>query len=122
MSHRAFTHLQLRIMQVLWRKERATARDVAEALNEQEPISLSTVQTLLRRLERRGAIGHDTVETTFVFFPIDRNERVVKQTLQDVLDRLFAGSPRGMVSYLLKNRFVTAEELKELSDLTGNED
>jgi BlaI family penicillinase repressor len=118
MATEKFTRLQLRIMQVLWQKKLATAREVTDALNEFERIAHSTVQTLLRRLERRGAVGHDKKDVAFVYFPLVRNERVVKQALQDLLDRLFAGSPQGMVSYLLKNRYVTPEELNELSELS----
>lgn len=118
MSSEKFTRLQLRIMQALWQKKRATAREITDVLSAFEPIAHSTVQTLLRRLERRGAIGHDEKDATFEYYPLVKNERVVKQMLQELLDRMFAGSPQGMVSYLLKNRYVTPEELKGLSELS----
>ena len=118
MSHDQFTRLQLRIMQALWQKKRATAREITDALAAHEPIAHSTVQTLLRRLERRGSVGHDAEKTGFVFFPLVQNARVMKQSLQDMLDRIFAGSPQGLVSYLLKNRYVTPEEIRELSELS----
>ncbi|MCE5250086.1 BlaI/MecI/CopY family transcriptional regulator [bacterium] len=118
MVNEKFTRLQLRIMQVLWQRKRATAREITDALAALEPIAHSTVQTLLRRLERRKVIDHDENDATFEYFPLVRNERVVQQMFQDFLDRLFAGSPQGMVSYLLKNRYVTPGELKELSELS----
>jgi BlaI family transcriptional regulator, penicillinase repressor len=118
MATNNFTRLQLRIMQVLWQKKKTTAREITDALSAFEPIAHSTVQTLLRRLEHRGAIGHEEQNATFLYFPIAQNQRVVKQAIQDVLDHLFAGSPQGMVSYLLKNRMVSPEELKELSELS----
>ena len=46
-----FGRVQLMIMQVLWQKGRASAREITEALNRREPIAHSTVQTLLRKLE-----------------------------------------------------------------------
>ena len=42
--------MQFRIMQVLWDRRRANAREITEALNEAEPVAHSTVQTLLRQL------------------------------------------------------------------------
>ena len=42
--------MQFRIMQVLWDRERVSARDITDALNEAEPVAHSTVQTLLRQL------------------------------------------------------------------------
>ena len=47
---------QFRIMLVLWERGRATAREITEKLNREEPIAHSTVQALLRQLERKGAI------------------------------------------------------------------
>ena len=51
-----FGRVQMRIMQVLWKKKRASAREITDALNEFEPIAHSTVQTLLRTLENKNAI------------------------------------------------------------------
>src|SRR5258708_2583366 len=61
--------MQFRIMQVLWDRGRANAREITGALNEAEPVAHSTVQTLLRQLEAKGAVGHDAVDRTFVFYP-----------------------------------------------------
>jgi BlaI family penicillinase repressor len=120
MSTPKFSRLQLRIMQVLWQKKRATAREITDILNEFEPIAHSTVQTLLRRLELRGAVAHDEEKVTFIFYPLVKNEKVMKNSVQDFIDRLFGGSAQGMVSYLVKKHFVTPEELKKLSDLTAH--
>ncbi len=50
--------IQLLIMQVLWDKKRATAREITDAISEREEIAHSTVQTLLRGLEEKGAVDH----------------------------------------------------------------
>ena len=118
MATERFTRLQLRIMQVLWQKKRVTAREITDALQTFEPIAHSTVQTLLRRLELRGAVGHEVDGVTFVYFPLVQNAPVIKKDLQEFLDRMFKGSPHGMVSYLIKNRYISQEELRELSGLT----
>lgn len=112
-----FSRLQLRIMQVLWQQKRASAREITDALNKLEPIAHSTVQTLLRRLELRGAVAHDVDNITFMYYPLVKNKNVVKNSVQDIIDRLFGGSAHGMVSYLVSNRYVTPEELKDLTEL-----
>ena len=122
MTTEKLTRLQMRIMQSLWDRSRAVARDITDDLNRFEPIAHSTVQTLLRRLERRGVIGHDAEGPTFVYYPIARNENVVRQAIDEFLGRIFAGSPRGMVSYLLKHRLVSPEELRERSERADDKD
>lgn len=109
--------VQLRIMQVLWEQQRATARDITDALNADAPIAHSTVQTLLRNLEAKGAVGHEIDGRTFIFFPTIAEQQVTKGATRDVLDRMFGGSVANLVSYLLKHEKVSAEELKQLRRL-----
>lgn len=48
--------VQLVIMQILWERGSATAREITEAINQKDPCAHSTVQTLLRGLEEKGDI------------------------------------------------------------------
>jgi len=107
----------MRIMQVLWKKKRANAREITEALNEYEPIAHSTVQTLLRTLEKKSAIDHDIDERTFIFYPLVENEKVIKDELGNFINHIFAGSAGCMVSNLVKNQYISTEELRKISKL-----
>ena len=122
MSELRFGRIQLRIMQVLWKKKRATAREITEALNELEPIAHSTVQTLIRTLEHKGAIAHDIDDRTFIFYTLVKNEKVIKHAMHDFIERIFAGSTESMVSYLVKNQYLTREELEHISKLFDEEE
>lgn len=109
--------VQLMIMQVLWRKRRATAREITAALNESEPVAHSTVQTLLRGLEYKGSVAHENVGRTFVFFPLVEEDRFRQRATRDLLDRVFGGSVESLVVHLLKNEPVTSAELAEIRRL-----
>lgn len=113
--------VQLRIMQVLWERGRVTAREITDALNIESPIAHSTVQTLLRNLETKGAAAHETEGRTFYFYPLVREEQVAKSVTRDLLDRVFEGRVTNLVSYLLKTEDVSAEELKELKRLINEQ-
>jgi BlaI family penicillinase repressor len=104
-------------MQVLWERRRATAKEITEALNEEAPIAHSTVQTLLRGLEAKRAVGHEVDGRTFVFRPLVREQQIARSVTRELLDRVFGGSVSGLVCYLLKNEKVTAEELHEIGRL-----
>lgn len=117
MSLPRFGRVQLMIMQVLWEKGRANARVITEALNSREPIAHSTVQTLLRKLEAKGAIQHEVEDRTFVFRSLVKEDRVKRGATRDLLDRVFGGSVAELVSYLLQNERVPAEELRQIRKL-----
>ncbi|HVA46725.1 MAG TPA: BlaI/MecI/CopY family transcriptional regulator [Pirellulales bacterium] len=109
--------VQLVIMQVLWRRGRATAREITEDINRRGPIAHSTVQTLLRGLEEKGAVSHEAQERTFVFFPLVQEQEFKQSATRDVLQRVFGGSVSGLVAHLLKNENVSREEIEEIRKL-----
>jgi BlaI family transcriptional regulator, penicillinase repressor len=109
--------VQLLIMQVLWERGRATAREITEAINTSEPIAHSTVQTLLRGLEEKGAVSHEAQERTFVFQPLVKEHEFKQSATRDVLERVFGGSASGLVAHLLKNENVSREEIEEIRKL-----
>jgi BlaI family transcriptional regulator, penicillinase repressor len=109
--------VQLLIMQVLWERGRATAREITEAINTSEPIAHSTVQTLLRGLEEKGAVSHEAQERTFVFQPLVKEHEFKQSATRDVLERVFGGSVSGLVAHLLKNENVSREEIEEIRKL-----
>lgn len=109
--------VQLLIMQTLWNKGQATARDITDALNETEPIAHSTVQTLLRTLEDKGSIAHKSEGRTFVFFPLVAEDKYKRSATRDLLDRVFGGDVGSLVAHLLKNEKVSRKELREIRKL-----
>ena len=111
--------MQFRIMQVLWERGRITAREITDALNESEPGSVahSTVQTLLRQLEAKGAVGHSAEGRTFLFYAQLKEDRVKQTATRDLLERVFGGSVGSLVAHLLNNERLSKEELDELHRL-----
>ena len=109
--------MQFRIMQVLWDRGRANAREITDALNEAEPVAHSTVQTLLRQLEGKGAVGHEVEGRVFVFVPRLKEDKVKRTAAQDLLGRVFGGSVGNLVAHLLKDEKVSRAELDELRTL-----
>ncbi len=117
MSSLRFGKVQMRIMQVLWNKKRANAREITDELNKIEPIAHSTVQTLLRKLEAKEAVDHEIDNRTFICYPLVRAEKVTQSALREFVDRIFAGSPSGLVSYLIKHEKISKEDLQKIRQL-----
>jgi len=109
--------VQLQIMQILWERGEATAREITDALNQTEPIAHSTTQTLLRKLEAKGAVAHTVQDRVFVFRPLSREADINASAARDLLTRVFGGSVYGLVSHLLKHETISDDELKHLRAL-----
>ncbi len=109
--------VQLQIMQILWERGEATAREITEALNAAEPIAHSTTQTLLRKLEAKGAVAHTVNDRVFVFRPLSQEADTRESAARDLLTRVFGGSVYGLVSHLLKHEELSGDELTRLRRL-----
>ena len=117
MSAAELGRVQLLIMQVLWRRGPTTARDITDDLNRREDIAHSTVQTLLRGLEDKGAVSHEVEGRTFRFFALVKEGEVKQSATSDFLQRVFGGSVESLVSHLLSNEKVSRQELADLKKL-----
>lgn len=113
--------VQLLIMQVLWSRGTATARDITDAINEVEPIAHSTVQTLLRGLEEKEAVDHRAEGRTFVFFPLVEENDYKTSATGDLVSRVFLGKVGQLVAHLLDNEEVSQEELGEIRKLINRQ-
>ncbi len=110
-------NLQLKIMRVLWEHGEATARQITDEINKQEPTAHSTIQTLLRKLEVKKAVGYEERERTFVFRPLVSESEITQSATKDLISRVFHGSLSGLVAHVLENEDISAEEMAKLRQL-----
>ncbi len=112
-----FGRLQQRMMQILWNRGKANAREITDALNKQEPVAHSTVQTLLRMLEAKSAVAHEAQERTFVYYPLVEEHKARRSAARELVDRVFGGSVAGLVTHLLKDEKIPRKELGQIRKL-----
>jgi BlaI family penicillinase repressor len=109
--------MQLRIMRVLWQRGPVSARQITEALSLEHPVAHSTVQTLLRKLEAKGAIRHEITDRTFIFYPAVDSQSVTRSATRELIERVFGGSAAGLVAHLLKEERISPRELTSLREM-----
>ena len=109
--------VQLQIMQILWERGEATAREITDALNLTEAVAHSTTQTLLRKLEAKHAVAHTVRDRVFVFRPLSQEADISESAARDLLTRVFGGSVYGLVSHLLKHETLSDDERLHLRAL-----
>ncbi len=113
--------VQLRIMQILWARGSATAREITDVLTETDNLAHSTIQTLLRKMESKGVIKHEIDDRTFRFIPLVQENEITKNAAHDLLTRVFKGSAFGLVSHLLDHEEISPEEKTRIRELLDRE-
>lgn len=104
-------------MDVLYRRQRATAADIMAALPG-NPTS-STVRTQLRVLEQKGHVTHEEQGLRFIYAPAVPRHAARKSALRHVVDTFFDGSAEKVVAAVLggEGTRVSAEELDRIAEL-----
>jgi len=109
--------LQLEILRVLWKKKEASAADVHAALGGRRDLAITTVSTILTRLEKRGIVSHRTVGRTFVYRPTITEASVRSSMLRSLVDSMFSRDPTAVVSQLLTSRDISPGDLDRMREL-----
>jgi BlaI family penicillinase repressor len=108
------TRFELEVMDVLWELGRASVREIQEQLPEKRRPAYTTVQTIVRRLEEKGAVRNvRKIGNAFIFEPVVTRQAAHRRLIAEVLD-LFGGSARPLMAHLVEAGKLSLEDLREL--------
>ncbi len=104
------------LMQLLWEHGPISISKLLELYPEPKP-HFNTISTVMRRLERKGFVGHNQVAGSFHYYAIARKEEFRNHRFGNFVKNYFGGSYFGAVSALVAEDKISAEELNELIKL-----
>lgn len=108
------TKFELEVMESLWALGTASVREVQERLPAAKRPAYTTVQTIVYRLEEKGAVRRvRKVGNAHVFEPAVTRRAAVRRLLDDLLE-LFGGSPRALVAQLVETGRLSLEDVREV--------
>jgi predicted transcriptional regulator len=113
----SLSRLELEVMQPLWRLEQATIREIREALPEKRRPEYTTVQTIVYRLEEKGAVRRvKKIGNAHVFAPAVSQKSTVGVLVEDLIRRL-GGTTEPLMAHLVESGQIGLKELRELEEL-----
>ena len=110
-----FTARELDVINVLWKRGPSTVSEVREAL--EDDLAYTTVLTVLRVLEDKGHVTHDTEGRAHRYRPLVERDVAASSALRRVKDNLFAGSSELLLTRLVEDAPLSDEELRRMRDL-----
>lgn len=105
------------ILRLVWERKKATVQDICDSLPPERNITYATVQTLLRRLEKKGYLTHSVQGRAHIFEPVAEQQEVIGSAVKSFLDRLFGGDPVPLIQYLAEHDKITREDLEKLRNI-----
>jgi len=103
------------ILRLVWELECPTVQAVCDALPDHRDIAYATVQTLLRRLEKKGYLAHKIQGKAHVFHAKVQQKDVIGSAVKSFVDRLFGGDAVPLVQFLAENKDITKEDIGHLN-------
>ncbi len=100
-------------MQVLWELESAFVKEILAELPDPKP-AYNTVSTIVRILQQKGFVGHETFGKSHKYYPLIGKSAYTKSFMKGFVKKYFNGSYQQMVSFFTKEDNLTLQELEQL--------
>jgi BlaI family transcriptional regulator, penicillinase repressor len=108
------TRFELEVMTALWDLGTASVREIQEQLPSQKRPAYTTVQTIVYRLEEKGAVRRlKKIGNAHVFEPVVSRKAAHHRLINELLD-LFGGSARPLMAHLVETGKLTLDDIREL--------
>ena len=108
------TDLQISLMRVLWDRGQATVAEICDAVRSERGLALTTVATLLSRLEKRGIVSHETRARQFVYQALVTEADIRRSMVHELTEQLFDGDVAALMSHLLTAREFSSGDLNRI--------
>lgn len=116
-SRADLTDAEWKVMKAVWDLEKTNVREVFESLRESEGWAYNTVRTLMERLAAKEFLKTKKIGNMYFYTPARSRGTVSAQALWDFVDKVFDGAAGPLVSYAVREKKLTSEELKALRKL-----
>lgn len=122
-TERALTKFELEVMHALWDIGSGSVREIQERLPEKRRPAYTTVQTIVRRLEEKGAVRRlKKIGNALIFEPMVTRKSAHHRLINELLES-FGGSARPLMAHLAETGKLSLTDLKDLeSMLTDQQD
>jgi BlaI family transcriptional regulator, penicillinase repressor len=108
------TRLELEIMGAVWALGSGSVREIRERLPEQKRPAYTTVQTIIYRLEEKGAVRRvKKIGNAYIFEAVVSRKAAHNRLINELL-HVFGGSPRSLMAQLVETGQLTLSDIRDL--------
>ena len=104
------TKAEEQVMQAIWKVGQGFANEIVAAVG--GDTAYNTVLTVVRILEQKGFVAHETFNRANRYYPLVSREDYMQNMLGGIAHRWFGSSPRALVSFLVDKKKVSLEDLE----------
>lgn len=111
------TKAEERIMQVLWKLQKAFVKDIIDELDEEPKPPYNTISSIVRLLEKKGYVNYKAYGKTYEYFPAISKDQYAKTTFSKLFSGYFDNSPASLLSFMVKEEKLSEKDIEEIKQL-----
>lgn len=110
------TDLENEVMRVVWDQGPCSVEAVYDVVSKNRDLKETTVRTLLRRLEQKGYLGHESEGRAYLYRATEAPRSLAARAVRQIIDRFCQGSVEELVSGMVESKALSKDELGRLED------
>ena len=114
------TDLENAVMRVVWDSEPCSVEAVFEVVSRNRDLKETTIRTLLRRLELKGYLQHESEGRAYVYRATERPRSLAARAVRQIIDRFCQGSVEELVSGMVDAKMLSTSEMSRLEEFVRN--
>ena len=115
------TDLENAVMRAVWDAEPCSVEAVYEVISRGRDLKETTVRTLLRRLEQKGYLRHESEGRAYFYRATERPRNLAARAVRQIIDRFCQGSVEELVSGMVDAKMLSKSELGRLEEFVRNQ-
>jgi BlaI family penicillinase repressor len=114
------TDLENEVMQAVWDSGTCTVEVVHRIVSRNRKLKETTIRTLLRRLEQKGYLKHESDGRAYVYRAVEPARSLAARAVRQIIDRFCRGSVEELVSGMVEAKVLSKVDLDRLEKLVGS--
>ena len=114
-----FSDLEQAIMEIVWKRGKATADQVRQDLEPGRVLKESTIRTMVSRLEEKGHLRHTVSGRTFIYSAVEAPQNLAIRAVRQIVEKFCAGSVEQLLVGMVSNDLIDADDLRRLAGKVG---
>jgi predicted transcriptional regulator len=110
------TDLENEVMRVVWDSGPCSVEAVYDVVSKQRDLKETTVRTMLRRLEQKGYLRHQSEGRSYLYRATEPSRSLAARAVRQIIDRFCQGSVEELVSGMVDAKVLTNQEITKLEE------
>ena len=108
---------EMEVLHHVWDLDQATVAEVHDRISRERKVAYTTVMTVMKKLATKGFLSVDESEQSYVYSAARPPEEVRGSLVDDLVEKVFRGSPAALVHALVRQEQLSDEERAEIKRL-----